>query len=52
MIAAPIIIMIMARATIPYITVLFEAKPLTGGAVGAIVPAGESAANAVSALDP
>ncbi len=34
---APIMIMTMMIATSPYIRVLFEAKPLTGVAVGACV---------------
>jgi hypothetical protein len=40
---APIMIMIMAIATIPYSTVVFEAKPVTGAAVGAVDDDGELA---------
>ena len=37
---APMTIMIMAIATMPYSTVVFEAKPASGVAVGAGVAAG------------
>ena len=37
---APMMIMTTTIATIPYISVLFEAKPVSGDAVGAGVAAG------------
>jgi len=43
MIAAPIMTITMIIATIPYMTVLFDAKPVSGVAVGAEVAAGELA---------
>ena len=39
-VAAPIMIMTMIIATIPYMSVVFEAKPLSGVADGAAVAAG------------
>ncbi len=42
-IAAPIMTITIIMATIPYIRVLFEAKPLAGVAVGGAVAAGELA---------
>ena len=42
-IIAPIMIITMMMATIPYMSVVFEAKPLSGDAVGADVAAGELA---------
>ena len=48
---APIMIITMIIAMIPYSTVLFEAKPLAGVAVGAAVAAGAPAETCVSADD-
>lgn len=39
-IAAPMMIMTMIMATTPYMRVVFEAKPVSGVAVGAAVAAG------------
>ena len=44
---APITIMIMAIATIPYSRVVFDAKPVSGVAAGAPVGAGVLAKKAV-----
>ena len=42
-IAAPIMTITMIIATIPYITVVFDANPVSGVAAGAAVAAGELA---------
>ena len=49
---APMTIMIMAIATIPYSTVLFDAKLETGDVVGAVVAGGAPAKKCASADDP
>jgi len=49
---APMMIMMMAIAMIPYSTVAFDAKPVVGVAVGAAVAAAFCTGIAVSALDP
>ena len=43
MINAPIMIMTMIMAITPYMSVVFEAKPMAGVAVGGVVAAGELA---------
>jgi len=48
---APMMIMMMAIATIPYMTVVFEAKPVSGVAVGAGVGGAGSTAKVVSEED-
>ena len=50
--AAPITIMMIAIATIPYMSVVFEAKPVSGVAVGAGDATAGLAQKYVEAEDP